>query len=135
MAKPEPEDLRASEEALVDAFIVPAKRARYRLLLAGARRAQILRGLDHLRDLDPRYATEIPSGADVAALLRRRGAPELCHLVSVVKELDGRQMPLTEALARIETGMGGTLIGCLPGRLAYYYGESGERRMLLERSG
>lgn len=52
-----------------------------------------------------------------------------------MRELDGRRMPLEEALARIEACMGGTLVGCVPGRLAYDYGECGERRVLLERRG
>jgi hypothetical protein len=37
------------------------------------------------------------------------------------------------ALADIELGRWGTLIGCIPGRLAYYCGECGESRTLLER--
>lgn len=80
MAAAGDDELRADEDALVDAFVAPAKRARYRLLLAGKRRARILSGLDHLRDLDPRYASEIASGADVAALLRaeRRGPATSC---------------------------------------------------------
>lgn len=129
------ESLRASEDALVNAFIRPAKRTRYRMLLAGKRRSQILNRLDHLPDIDPRYAIEISSAANVAMLLRDRGARGLCHLVSSVRELDGRWMPLEEALDRTEVCMGGTLIGCIPGRLAYYYGEAGERRLLLERRG
>ena len=28
----------------------------------------------------------------------------------------------------------GTIVSCLPGRLAYYYDEEGARRMLLERA-
>ncbi|MHC4563719.1 MAG: hypothetical protein ACYS8X_13240 [Planctomycetota bacterium] len=42
-------------------------------------------------------------------------------------------MPLGEALDEIELEMQGTLVDCIPGRLAYYYGESGEQRVLLER--
>ena len=121
--------MRSLEEALVDAFIVPAKRERYKALLASRRRrAKLLDGLNHCRDLDPRYATEIASSTDVVALLRSRGAPETCHLISDAKALDGKQMALREAIDE------GTLIGCVPGRLALYYGEAGERRLLLERA-
>ena len=127
--------MRSLEEALVDAFIVPAKRERYKALLASRRRrAKLLDGLNHCRDLDPRYATEIASSTDVVALLRSRGAPETCHLISDAKALDGKQMALREAIDEVETRLWGTLIGCVPGRLALYYGEAGERRLLLERA-
>ena len=77
--------MRAREEALVDAFIVPGKRERYKRFLANTkRRAKILDGLNHLSDLDSRYATEIPSKTDVVALLCSRGAPEFCHVISDV---------------------------------------------------
>ena len=131
--------MRSREEALVDAFIVPAKRERYKMLLASNKsRARILDELNHLCDLNSRYAIEIPSKSDVAALLRRRGAPERCHVISDVAELDGSEMDgsemlLQDAIDKTETYMWGTLIGCIPGRLAYYYGEAGEQRLLLER--
>ncbi len=127
--------MRSNEEALVDAFIVSTKRERYKSLLANSkRRAKILDGLNHLRDLDPRYSTEIPSDRDVFELLRGRGAPASCHLISGAMELDSREMPLVDAIDQIESHMLGTLVGCIPGRLAYYYGEGGEQRLLLERT-
>ena len=126
--------MRDLEEALVDAFIVPAKRERYKALLASKkRRKKLLDGLNHLADLDARYATPIPSNADVLALLKSRGAPDRCHVLSDGLELDGREMSLRDAIDAAERAMLGTLVGCIPGRLAYYYGESGEQRMLLER--
>ncbi len=65
--------MQSLEEALVDAFIVPAKRERYKSLLANRqRRAKFLDVLNHCNDLNPRYAAEIQSQADVVALLRSR---------------------------------------------------------------
>ena len=127
--------MQTLEEALVDAFIVPAKRERYKGLLANRkRRAKLLDGLNHCHDFDPRYVTEIPSNSDVVALLRSRGAPESCHIISDVNELDGKRMLLQNAIDETEARMCGTLIGCVRGRLAYYYGEAGEQRLLLERA-
>lgn len=126
--------LREREEALVDAFIIPAKRARYKAFLADSKkRSKLLNGLNHLGDLDPRFATEISAKADVVALLRARGAPEECHIVSDIRELDGKEMPLEEAIEEVVAGEADTLIACVDGRLAYYYGEQGEQRVLLER--
>ena len=127
--------MQSLEQALVDAFIIPAKRKRYKELLAKRkRRAKLLDGLNHCSDFDPRYAIEIPSKTDVVAMLRSRGAPESCHVISDVEDLDGRRMPLQEAIDEAEANMQGMLIGCIPGRLAYYYGEAGEQRLLLERA-
>jgi hypothetical protein len=126
--------MRVLEEELIDAFIVSSKRERYKTLLASRRRrGKILDGLNHLQDLDPKYATEVPFKTDVASLLRDRGAPERCHVISDAPELDGREMPLEDAIGQMEECMLGTIVGCIPGRLGYYYGEAGERRVLLER--
>jgi len=122
------------EELLTDTFIVSHKRQRYRTLLAnGKRRARILKELDHLSDLDERFASAIASSTDVVSLLRDRGAPRLCHVISADTDLDGKEMPLEQAIRETELGLRGTLVGCLPGRLAYDYGEAGGQRMLLER--
>ncbi|MEM8882826.1 MAG: hypothetical protein AAGD14_02005 [Planctomycetota bacterium] len=129
-------DFRDCEAALVGAFIVPTKRGRYRSLLANPkRRKTILDGLNHLTDLDPRYATSVPSTTDIAGRLRQLGAPDRCHLVSNASELDGREMNLEEAIEAAEFAYQGTLVGCIPGELAYYYGEGGEKRVILHRSG
>lgn len=45
-----------------------------------------------------------------------------------------RELPLAQAVAEAESGGWGTLIICLRGRLAYYYDECGDRRMLLKRA-
>lgn len=127
--------MQTHENALVDAFVVPSKRARYKELLASSKqRKKILDGLDHLRDLDDRYAKELPSSTNIVELLRSRGAPKSCHVISSVAKLDGREMALQDAIDETEANMSGTIIGCIPGKLAYYYGESGEQRLLLERS-
>jgi len=42
--------------------------------------------------------------------------------------------PLDEAVSDAERGGWGMIIGGIPGRLAYYYDECGEWRMLLERA-
>ncbi|HKB03267.1 MAG TPA: hypothetical protein VKD90_13660 [Gemmataceae bacterium] len=124
------------EEALVRTFITPERRSRWLQGLASdKRRAKQVDRLNHCRDLDWRYATELPSTADVVAFLRARGAPEACYVLSSTGALDGREMPLAEAVWAAEAAGWGTLVGCVPGRLAYYYDEVGLRRMVLERAG
>ncbi|MEI8016952.1 MAG: hypothetical protein WCH39_02075 [Schlesneria sp.] len=42
-------------------------------------------------------------------------------------------MELSEAISQTELAGWGTIISCIPGQLAYYYGECGELRVLLTR--
>jgi hypothetical protein len=126
--------LHPHEEAIIRAFFASAKRERYLTLFAKPKgRAKALRKLNHAHFFDPRYAIELPTMTDVLLLLRSKGAPETCHVISDSARLDGQDMPLAEALPMAEIEMSGTLIGCIPGQLGYYYGEAGEQRLLLEK--
>ena len=89
--------------------------------------------LNHCRDLDARFARALPSNAHVYELLVSRNAPQTCYVVSDNKQIDGREMELSDAIEQTKLGGWGTLIGCIPSRLAYYYDECGERQMILER--
>jgi hypothetical protein len=122
------------EDATVRAFIVPAKRERYATLLGNAkRRSSFLDGLNHCHDFDSRYATVLPSTADVPELLRSHGAAETCRVISDCRDIDGQVMRIEDAVREAEASGMGTLLCCVPGRLAYYLGESGEQRLLLRR--
>jgi hypothetical protein len=123
------------EDATVRAFIVPAKRDRYATLLGNAtRRATFLDGLNHCHDFDTRYATALPSTADIPALLRSHGAGATCRVISDYREIDGQVMPIEDAVREAEGSGMGSLLCCVPGKLAYYVGESGEQRLLLRRN-
>jgi hypothetical protein len=123
------------EEATVLAFIASSYRARWLTKLASAKhRGSFLDRLNHCPDFDERYASPLPSKADVVTLLKARGAPDSCHVTSDIASIDGHEMSLAEAVERAELGGFGTLVSCIPGRLGYYYDESGTRRLLLERS-
>jgi hypothetical protein len=123
------------EEATIRAFVSPSRRERWLGLLASAKRRRSFLGrLNHCRDIDERYATPVPSNANIAAVLRSHGAPETCYVLSDIPTIDGQELPLDDAIDQVEFGMWGTLISCVPGRLAYYYDECGARRWLLQRS-
>src|SRR5829696_1475882 len=92
--------------ATISAFVAPERRERYLGLLASERGRAKLRGaLAHFRDLDTRYARAVPPAdhahARLAALLRGRGAPAACYLLAEDAPLDGRSLPLEEALAAV----------------------------------
>lgn len=80
-------------------------------------------------------SAELPSNTDVAGLLRSQGAPAVCYALSDTPNLDGREMSAAEAVSAAEMGGWGTLISCVPGRLAYFCDELGTRRFIQERPG
>jgi hypothetical protein len=126
--------MNEDEEAIIRTFIIREKRKRYLELFGNKkRRGETTDCLNHFRDLDQRYCTIVPSTGNVVALLQAKGAPNACSIISNIREIDGRTMPLIEAIGIIECEGWGSLVGCIPGRLAYYYGEQGEQRLILEK--
>ena len=130
------------EGLLIRAFIVPDKRAQYvtRLVLPKARQKFMNSHFFHMRDLDARFAERIAPrdnyAADIYAMLRERGAPETCYVMSASSDLDGEMSDLRETLVRVvDEGLSdGTFVSCIPGRLAYFRGyEPGERYILARR--
>jgi hypothetical protein len=134
-----PSDPSAEEIALVNAFVVPARRERIiELLLYPKRRRKVLTDLAHFRrNLTSNYLSEIPpatQGAmDIECLLRANGASMRCLVISENPLMDRREMKISEALERtVGSGMG-TIISCIPGRLAYFEGEALGERYLLKK--
>ena len=124
------------EEQTIAAFILKERQDRYRFLLGNSdprKRAKGLDRLNHCADLDPRYATWLPGNTDVVRLLRREGSPGEVYVISNTDAIDGKMLPLEEAIDEAEDGGWGTIISCIPGQLAYYRGEEGEGRALLKR--
>jgi hypothetical protein len=111
-------------------FILPRRRPRFRYELS-----ERTLNFHDFRDLDPRFAEPLPSKLAwpkiLGPLLRERGAPEQCYVVSSYLELYCREMPLDEALAQILGGFEiGAFLSCLPGKLAYFQDEECKRYIL-----
>jgi hypothetical protein len=88
--------------------------------------------LAHFRHLDERYLIRIvPSEQNPSDILRSKGAPEICYAVSEDDELDGKEIDLTHALETVIGRGMGTLLWCIPGKLAYF--EDEDCRWILER--
>jgi hypothetical protein len=127
------------EEALIQAFVRPDRRQRLLELLTNSNgRRKLRESLAHFRDLDPRFAQRVPASKqhapDIEAILREKGAPDLCHVLSESEKLDGRELLLALALGGI-LGQGmGTFVSCIPGRLGYFEAEDAGERYILERA-
>src|ERR1700730_4152473 len=128
------------EQELVRAFIIGSKRNRLIFLLGHKekkRRKVVLNSLNHFRDLDLRLAQQVPpamqSAKAIGQLLQQKGAPPDCYVISDDWSIDGRFMPLKEALTTVVSQGLGTLLSCIPGKLGYFEGEDTGERFILEK--
>ncbi len=125
-------------EQLLARFFIPTKRERYVEMISNPKkRKKFLQELPHFKSLDPRYLVPMPpkklSPDQIAGILTKKGAPQSCWITSENSDLDGREMPLIEALKEVVGGQMGAFLTCIPGRLAYFEGEEMGDRWILER--
>jgi hypothetical protein len=124
------------EEAAIKAFIIPNRQERYLSFLSNPkRRSRFTSELAHFKALNPDYLLSIPSDqqnpSSVVKLLVSMGAGPKCWIISEWDKLDAQEMDLETALREtIGYGMG-TIISCIPGRLAYF--EDEDVRYILKR--
>lgn len=122
--KTEPVTASAQETAFIAAFVIPDKRSRYANFLPNPkRRGEILNRFNHFFDFIPERATQIPraSSSELAGVLRARGASRLGYVIGGGP--DGCELPLEEAIESSLASGWGTVISCIPGRLALYLQE------------
>lgn len=113
------------EEAFAKAFLPSEKRARFiQYLSQPKRRKEMLTQLDHHLPYAPAFATEVSGAQDfpdeLEKLLQGQGAGPTCYVIAHGLKVDGRELPLREALLAICMSPRGAILSCLPGRLAYY---------------
>ena len=129
--------LHNPEEATVPAFVERSRQERCLYLLSDQkRRKKFTAKLSHFKWLDERFAKAIPSStahtaAEIAALLRKKGASERVWVISQRSAIDGQELGLEVALEAIWGTDWGTFLSCVPGKLAYFSEEEGS--FLLER--
>jgi hypothetical protein len=132
----DPLNQRDAEIETIRAFVVPTKRDRYVGFLSNEkRRREFVRGLAHFNDFDLRWIVRIaPSSQNpdgIYAMLKAHGAPKTCHAISELTDLDGKEISLRDAIQDVIGRQMGTILCCLPGRLAYF--ENEDTRFILER--
>jgi hypothetical protein len=106
-------------------FLREDRRSRWRELFPRPRgRKKLLATLWNGDDLDRDLLVKVdPSERSVEQLsvrLRSLGAPTMCHLISARSNLDGQDLDLISALRLVLNLAPGTIICCVPGKLAYY---------------
>jgi hypothetical protein len=132
------EELKEKDAALIRGFIQKPKQRRWLELLRSEKGRKKLRStLAHCDDFDPTVIVPIPSSqqhpSSIYRLLVELGASTTCSLISENADLDGLDLDLDLALTRI-VGLGfGTIVNCVPGKLAFFEGEGPKARFILKR--
>ena len=137
------------EAAVIRAFVQRDKQERFLGFLANPKnRKKFTESLSHFRWFDQRFAASIqwkvdqdpkltPWGKHVSGieniyrLLKSKGAGLTCWAMSEDSEIDGRELDLREALEHVSGRQIGTILSCVPGKLAYF--ESEDETLLLAR--
>src|ERR1700712_3818975 len=128
---------RSHEEGFVRAFIEKSKQDRCIAFLTSAKhRRKFTVELAHFKGLDERFSQPIPSktahtAKEICQLLRSKGAGQTVWIISELASLDGHELSLEEALSRVWGREIGSVLSCVPGKLAYF--EDEEKQRLLER--
>ena len=68
---------------------------------------------------------------EICQLLRSKGAGQKVWIMSELASLDGQELGLEEALSQVWGREIGSVLSCIPGKLAYF--EDEEKQRLLER--
>lgn len=127
------------EEATVRAFIVRDKQDRVLSFLTNPKNRKKITGeLSHFRWLDRRFATPVKWKANPALklwaryedgnsnlleFLRSKGAGPTCWVVSEIAAIDGQELQLELAIETVSGSGMGTILSCIPGKLAYFEDE------------
>ena len=125
------------EQGFVQAFISPAKQDRWSQLLTSHRRQKILKRLAGWEDFVDRKMRQIPasdSPSEIISRMLRLGVNERtrCWLISQCPEIDQSEMPLDMAVSKAFAIGLGTVVSCVPSKLAFYESEVGGRYILVD---
>ncbi len=121
-------EIEQHEKGFILSFIVKAKQERMLSMLPNIKtRKKIVKQLSHFRDFDTDKIKRLAKGSHtseyVFTYLKSKGAPDTCYVISESEELDNRFLVLSDALTKIISCDMGTVVSCVPGKLAYYEGE------------
>jgi hypothetical protein len=137
------------EAAVIRAFIQRDKQERFLGFLTNPKnRRKFTESLSHFRWFDRRFAAPLRWKVDqdpkltqwgkhvsgienIYRLLKSKGAGLTCWAMSEDSEIDGRELDLREALEHVSGRQIGTILSCVPGKLAYF--ESEVETLLLVR--
>jgi hypothetical protein len=128
------------EEATINAFVMGEKQKLFLSFIAsrGSRR-KFTAELANFRWFDRSFTTSVlwqgnPSLSlfgqqlsginNLSSQLQSKGAKDTCWVISGNPQIDGKEMGLNAALGCALDSDSGTILSCIPGKLAYYKGKN-----------
>jgi hypothetical protein len=126
------------ETSFVLSFIQKERRERALYLLSHPKkRREFTEQLAHFKWIDERFATQVPgstahTASELVALLKKNGAGPKVWVISEDKSLDGQELPLDTTMEKIWGVCRGTVLSCVPGKLAFFRGEAMKSEYLLQ---
>ena len=125
------------EQGVIKAFVLHEKQERFLTFLSKSKtRKKLTQELADFRCFDPRFATPIPwkgvQGIEnIHGLLKAKGAGNSCWAMSEDSTLDGKEVDLESLLEKVIDNQMGTILSCLPGKLALF--ASADAHLLLSK--
>ena len=120
----------AIERMIVEGMVIKRKRERALFELSHPqKRDHFLWHIEQYLEPSLFHRIIVDSPQDAYSLLKARGAPEDCYILSLYKDMDGTFVPLRQAITW-DGILYAHFISCIPGQLAYWYGEEGDHYLL-----
>lgn len=123
------------EISLIQAFTLKERQERYLNLISTKKgRIKFRTYLSHFKDLNLKYCKVNIINQDaneVYNILKSKGAPELCYIISEHDQYDQKIVPLSRAIMLLFSSGISYFISCIPGQLAYYEGEEVNQKFIL----
>jgi len=130
----------STEESIVRSFVDLRKQERLLELVKSSsktKRHKFIQSLAHFDNFDSRYTKLIPTSVHdheaLCVLMRSFGAPEMAYVISEMTKIDGVEMRLADALRSVVGRGMGSIISCIPGKLAYFESEYANDCRILQR--
>ena len=127
------------ELAVIKEIVQRNKQERFLSFIANPKnRGKFTRELPNFSWFEPRFMTPVPWRVDLnlslwgkhlqgnentSRLLHSKGAGETCWVISSNLRIDCKEMDLNAAIEKISGSAWGTVLSCIPGKLAYFQGE------------
>ncbi|MFN8166799.1 MAG: hypothetical protein U0X76_11705 [Bacteroidia bacterium] len=127
------------EIGFIKSFIIKEKQDRLLALLQMKNSRNKIRALiAHEIYLNKMYSLPIKGELDnprsIHKYLREKGAPTNCYIICENESFDQKEMALNDALEIIYYTDLGTIISCIPGKLAYFQSEETQSKTILEKA-
>lgn len=125
------------ELLLISSFVLKERQERYKNLIATSKGRKKFRAyIAHFKDFNSKDYTPLNNCQDFLQLyylLKSKGAPDLCYIISEHSDYDMQDLPLLQATENLFNSGVSYFLSCIPGKLVYYEGEEFNKKILLSK--